>query len=115
MTADRSGPRPATSGLTGQAEDYLKAIYEMEQGGEAAATSDIAAQLSVAAASVTFMLAHLPPTKDMWLWTVSAGLLGVLFGGITLGTGDVITAVVAHAVVNGIGLFRLGKTVNAAK
>lgn len=59
MSADRSGPRPATSGLTGQAEDYLKAIYEMEQGGEAAATSDIAAQLGVAAASVSGMIQRL--------------------------------------------------------
>lgn len=59
MSADRNGPRPATSGLTGQAEDYLKAIYEMEQGGEAAATSDIAAQLGVAAASVSGMIQRL--------------------------------------------------------
>ena len=45
--------------LTGQAEDYLKAIYELEQRGEAAATNDIAARLGIAAASVTGMVQRL--------------------------------------------------------
>jgi DtxR family Mn-dependent transcriptional regulator len=45
--------------LTGQAEDYLKAIYEIEQAGEPAATNDIAAQLGIAAASVSGMLQRL--------------------------------------------------------
>lgn len=52
-------PRPGTGALTGQAEDYLKAIYEIEQGGEAAATTDIAARLGIAAASVSGMLQRL--------------------------------------------------------
>jgi DtxR family transcriptional regulator, Mn-dependent transcriptional regulator len=45
--------------LTGQAEDYLKAIYEIEQAGAPAATNDIAAQLGIAAASVSGMLQRL--------------------------------------------------------
>lgn len=45
--------------LTGPAEDYLKVIYEIEQGGAAAATNDIAADLGVAAASVSGMLQRL--------------------------------------------------------
>jgi DtxR family Mn-dependent transcriptional regulator len=45
--------------LTGQAEDYLKVIYEIEQSGEAAATNDIASQLGIAAASVSGMLQRL--------------------------------------------------------
>lgn len=54
-------PRQAASAgsLTGQAEDYLKAIYELEQGGEAAGTNDIAARLGIAAASVTGMIQRL--------------------------------------------------------
>ena len=52
-------PRPGSGALTGQAEDYLKAIYEIEQGGEAAATTDIAAALGIAAASVSGMLQRL--------------------------------------------------------
>jgi DtxR family Mn-dependent transcriptional regulator len=45
--------------LTGQAEDYLKAIYELERHGEAAGTNDIAARLGVAPASVTGMIQRL--------------------------------------------------------
>lgn len=45
--------------LTGQAEDYLKAIYELEQHGEAAGTNDIAARLAIAPASVTGMIQRL--------------------------------------------------------
>lgn len=52
-------PRPGTGALTGQAEDYLKAVYEIEQGGAAAATTDIAAALGIAAASVSGMLQRL--------------------------------------------------------
>ncbi len=45
--------------LTGQAEDYLKAIYELEQRGDAAGTNDIAARLGIAAASVSGMVQRL--------------------------------------------------------
>ncbi len=45
--------------LTAPVEDYLKAIYGIEQGGGAAATNDIAAKLSIAAASVSGMVRRL--------------------------------------------------------
>lgn len=45
--------------LTGQAEDYLKAIYELARAGEAAGTNDIAARLGIAPASVTGMIQRL--------------------------------------------------------
>ena len=45
--------------LTGQAEDYLKAIYELERDGAAAGTNDIAARLKIAPASVTGMVQRL--------------------------------------------------------
>jgi DtxR family Mn-dependent transcriptional regulator len=45
--------------LTGQAEDYLKAISELEQKGSLAGTNDIAARLGIAAASVTGMVQRL--------------------------------------------------------
>lgn len=45
--------------LTGQAEDYLKAIYELERLGAAAGTNDIAARLGIAAASVSGMVQRL--------------------------------------------------------
>src|SRR5690348_6219092 len=45
--------------LTGQAEDYHKAIYELEQHGDAAGTNDIATRLGIAAASVSGMVQRL--------------------------------------------------------
>lgn len=45
--------------LTRQAEDYLKVIYEIEQGGSPAATTEIAEQLDIAPASVSGMLHRL--------------------------------------------------------
>ena len=52
-------PTKKQATLTGQAEDYLKAIYELEQSGSAAATNDIAARLDIAAASVSGMMQRL--------------------------------------------------------
>ncbi len=48
-----------TSGLTAPAEDYLKAIYEIERGGSAAATNDLAQRLAIAPASVSGMVRRL--------------------------------------------------------
>jgi DtxR family Mn-dependent transcriptional regulator len=49
----------AAPALTGPVEDYLKAIYELERAGAAAATTDLAARLGVAPASVTGMVRRL--------------------------------------------------------
>lgn len=54
MTA---APRHGT--LTGQAEDYLKVIYEIARDGAPAGTTEIAEQLGIAAASVSGMLQRL--------------------------------------------------------
>lgn len=53
-----TAPRTPTV-LTGQAEDYLKAIYELEQKGTPAGTNDIAGRLGIAAASVSGMVQRL--------------------------------------------------------
>ncbi|MGQ0562887.1 MAG: metal-dependent transcriptional regulator [Gemmatimonadota bacterium] len=45
--------------LTENVEDYLKAIYELERAGTPAATTDLAAHLGVAPASVTGMVRRL--------------------------------------------------------
>lgn len=50
---------PERPTLTGQAEDYLKAIYELEQFGAPAGTNDIAERLGIAPASVTGMIQRL--------------------------------------------------------
>jgi DtxR family transcriptional regulator, Mn-dependent transcriptional regulator len=50
---------PARRTLTAPVEDYLKAIYELERAGAAAATTGLAARLGVAPASVTGMVRRL--------------------------------------------------------
>lgn len=50
---------PARAALTGQAEDYLKVIYEIERDGEPAATTAIAERLRIAPASVSGMIRRL--------------------------------------------------------
>ena len=55
MANDQSTSPP----LTGQAEDYLKVIYELERNGAAAGTSEIAGRLGIAPASVTGMIQRL--------------------------------------------------------
>ena len=54
MTAE-----PPLPELTASAEDYLKAIYAAERGGDAAATNDLAQRLGVAPGSVTGMVRRL--------------------------------------------------------
>lgn len=48
-----------TEPLTGPVEDYLKAIYELERGSDAANTSEIAHRLDIAPASVSGMIRRL--------------------------------------------------------
>ncbi|HKS07534.1 MAG TPA: metal-dependent transcriptional regulator [Gemmatimonadaceae bacterium] len=61
MARARRAVSPATSrtDLTAPAEDYLKAIYELERDGAAAETNDIALRLSIAPASVSGMVQRL--------------------------------------------------------
>ena len=49
----------ATLALTAPVEDYLKAIYDIERSGDAAATNDIAHRLAIAPASVSGMVRRL--------------------------------------------------------
>ena len=48
-----------SSALTASAEDYLKAVYEIERRGTAASTNDLAQELRVAPASVSGMVRRL--------------------------------------------------------
>jgi DtxR family transcriptional regulator, Mn-dependent transcriptional regulator len=54
----RSTPKPPPE-LTAPVEDYLKAIYDLELSGGPAGTNEIAAQLSIAPASVSGMVKRL--------------------------------------------------------
>ena len=69
MSRARAGPAGRRNGgvggpgapgaLTASVEDYLKAIYELERAGEAAATTELAARLKLAPPSVTGMVRRL--------------------------------------------------------
>ena len=62
MTAAKRPRRPAAAPepeLTEPVEDYLKVIYDIELGGGAAATNDIAQRLDIAPASVSGMVRRL--------------------------------------------------------
>ena len=63
MTARKRPSSQAASAserpLTEPVEDYLKAIYAIEQAGDAAGTNEIASRLSIAAASVSGMVRRL--------------------------------------------------------
>lgn len=58
-TGQRAPEAAASRTLTEPVEDYLKAIYSIEQQGEAAGTNEIAGKLSIAAASVSGMIRRL--------------------------------------------------------
>jgi membrane protease YdiL (CAAX protease family) len=54
--------------------------------------------------SLVFALIHVPPRRELWPWTVSAGLLGLCLAGLTMWTGNLGAAVVAHFLINLINL-----------
>lgn len=54
--------------------------------------------------SVVFALLHIPPRRALWPWTLSAGLMGLVFGGLTLITDSLGAAVAAHFAINLINL-----------
>jgi membrane protease YdiL (CAAX protease family) len=54
--------------------------------------------------SLVFALLHVPPRRELWPWTVSAGLLGLSLAALTMWTGNLGAAVAAHFVINLINL-----------
>ncbi|MCA9712447.1 MAG: CPBP family intramembrane metalloprotease [Myxococcales bacterium] len=50
--------------------------------------------------SVVFALLHIPPRASLWPWTVSALVMGLGFGLMTMITGNLGAAVAAHFVIN---------------
>ena len=56
-----------TDTITDSIQDYLKAIYELTQNGEAASTNALAARLGVEPASVTGMIQKLAAARPALL------------------------------------------------
>ena len=54
--------------------------------------------------SLVFALLHVPPRRELWPWTVSAGLLGLCLAALTTWTGNLGAAVAAHFVINLLNL-----------
>ncbi len=50
--------------------------------------------------SLVFALLHIPPKRELWPWTLSAGLLGLVLAALTEWTGNLGPAIVAHFVIN---------------
>ena len=60
-----------------------------------------------APAAILFTLLHLGPGREFRIWTAFAGVAGLILGGLVVWRGSLLAAIVAHALVNGIGLSRL--------
>jgi membrane protease YdiL (CAAX protease family) len=58
-------------------------------------------------AAALFTLLHLGPGREYRLWTLFAGVAGLALGGLVAWRGSLASAIVAHALVNAVGLVRL--------
>lgn len=64
----------------------------------------------LAGASLIFGLLHIGPNlKKIWPWTAMAVILGGVFGGMYLYTGNVLAPVVAHFTINFFNLQSIGR------
>lgn len=54
--------------------------------------------------SLVFALLHVPPRRELWPWTLSAGLLGLALAWLTIWTGNIGPAIAAHFVINLLNL-----------
>ena len=66
-------------------------------------------QWGLMVATLCFALVHVPVERRMAPWPLVAGLAGLAFGALTLYTGGVLAACIAHALSNGLSLRHLGK------
>ena len=60
-------------------------------------------------ASLIFGACHFVPRRDLLLWSVFAGVMGVVFGLLFEWTGHLAAPVAAHALINGVNLPRLAQ------
>lgn len=84
---------------------FLAWLLQLGAGDGAPTGSWMAVSLLIS--SLVFGLAHTAPERDLRGWWVFAFVVGILFGGLTLWTGDVIAAVVAHLTINYFNLLAL--------
>lgn len=58
----------------------------------------------VTISSLVFACLHIPPKRELWPWTASSLILGVVLAWMTLATGNLGAAVVCHFVINFLNL-----------
>lgn len=63
--------------------------------------------ISVVISALVFGLAHYSSVPELKVWWVFAAFAGLLFGAVTVWSGDVIAAVVAHLTINYFNLLAL--------
>lgn len=56
-----------------------------------------------------FALLHAGPGKEFRLWTLFALVAGLVLGGLVVWSGNLLAAMVAHFLVNAVGLVRTGR------
>jgi hypothetical protein len=61
------------------------------------------------ASTLVFGLIHVPPRWSLWPWTASALVMGLVLGALTLMTGNLGAAVLAHFVVNYLNLGHIAR------
>jgi membrane protease YdiL (CAAX protease family) len=66
-------------------------------------------------ACLLFALLHTGRDRSFWLWTLFAGLSGLAFAGLTLWSGNLLAAVVAHCLFNAVNLWQMAPDEDAAK
>ncbi|MEE8277407.1 MAG: CPBP family intramembrane glutamic endopeptidase [Thermoanaerobaculia bacterium] len=61
------------------------------------------------AATILFALAHPEPNRGYGVWTVFVGVAGLALAGLVVWRGNLLPAIVAHSLVNGVNLARLAR------
>ena len=67
-----------------------------------------------AAASVLFGLLHIPPQRSHWPWTLTALIMGGVFGGLYEWRGSVTVPAIAHFTINHFNLHALARRADYA-
>lgn len=63
----------------------------------------------VVVSSLVFAALHIPPKRELWPWTLSSLVLGVVLALMTLATGNLGAAVVCHFVINFLNLRHISR------